>query len=205
MHVTKQHKVILLKSLIHLISLICLLWQYYLAITDFSIVDPVMALTHFTGIGALNLLLLTLAVSPIVQHFKLHYLMSIRRLLGLYCFVYALLHVANFIAFDLQFNWLLFVNELLKRPYLTIGLLAFVLLTLLALTSLNSLKRKMGRHWQNLHNFIYLAIILVVVHFYWSVKSSLIEPIIYILISVFLLTLRKKRIQRWLNIKINTL
>lgn len=193
-----QTKNVLLKTIIHISALGLLVYQYYLAITD-QFGDPVEAIIHFTGIGAFNLLLITLLISPVTKRFKQPWLMKSRRLLGLYTFTYALCHIVNFWAFEIQFEFSLFISELIKRPYITFGLAAFVVLFLLAITSLSKIQRAMGRKWQTLHNLIYLALLLIAIHFYWSVKSELIEPSIYIVIALFLLYLRKGKVKRWLN------
>ena len=196
-----QRAVFFAKFFIHLISLYFLIELYYQAFNDGLGADPVEVVIHFTGIGAFNLLILTLLVTPLAKHFKVGWLLQIRRLLGLYCFTYALCHLINFIAFDLQFEWLLFLGEVVKRPYITFGLAAFIILLVLALTSISTLKRKMGSRWQKLHNFVYIALCLVAIHFYWSVKSELIQPSIYVLLSAFLLWLRKDKFLRWLKLQ----
>lgn len=194
-NLSNQYKVFLLKIVIHLAALLPLLNVYYLAFSDQLGADPVQKVIHFTGIGAFNLLLLTLLVSPCAKQFKQGFLMQVRRLLGLYAFTYALMHVINFIAFDLQFAWQLFFNEVVKRPYITIGMVAFILLCLLAITSHNKLKRKMGKSWQKLHNYNYLIVLLVSVHFYWSVKSEILLPLFYLLLTVILLAFRYKKLK----------
>ncbi|MGJ8694244.1 MAG: protein-methionine-sulfoxide reductase heme-binding subunit MsrQ [Thalassotalea sp.] len=194
-----QSKSLYLKALIHTSALSLLIFQYYLAITDQLGGDPVEAIIHFTGIGAFNILLLTLLVSPLAKRFKLPWLMKSRRLLGLYAFTYALCHVLNFWAFEIQFEINLFFAELIKRPYITVGLTAFIILTALAVTSFAKVQRAMGKHWQTLHSFVYLALLCIAVHFYWSVKSEVIEPSLYILASVILLSWRQKKIKMWLK------
>jgi sulfoxide reductase heme-binding subunit YedZ len=193
--ITTANKVLILKVIIHLAALIPLINLYYLAFIDLLGADPVERVIHFTGIGAFNLLLITLLVSPVAKKFKQGYLLQVRRLLGLYAFSYAFMHLLNFLAFDLQFAWSLFFYEVVERPYITVGMAAFLLLTLLAITSLNTLKRKMGKSWQSLHNMSYLIVALVGVHFYWSVKSDLISPIFYLLITAILLSFRYKKIK----------
>ena len=195
--ITERNKTLLLKSVIHLGALIPLVYTYYLAVTDNLGGDPVEAIIHFTGIGAFNLLLLTLAVSPLAKKFKAKFVMNTRRLLGLYAFSYALCHVLNFLFFEIQFDFSLFISEVVKRPYISVGMLAFLLLIPLAVTSLGSIKRKMGKSWQQLHNVSYLILLLVAIHFYWSVKSEIIEPSVYLLFALFLLSLRKDKLKRW--------
>ncbi|PKH86732.1 protein-methionine-sulfoxide reductase heme-binding subunit MsrQ [Colwellia sp. Bg11-28] len=192
---TTSNKVLLLKVVIHLAAFLPLLNLYYLAFNDQLGADPVQEVIHFTGIGAFNLLLVTLTVSPIAKKFKLGYLLQIRRLLGIYTFSYALMHLFNFLVFDLQLAWSLFFSEVVKRPYITIGMIAFILLTALAVTSLNRIKRNMGKSWQSLHNYSYFIAMLVSVHFYWSVKSEIISPLFYMLLTVALLAFRYKKIK----------
>lgn len=185
------------KFLIHIVSLFLLCNLYYQAVNDRLGADPVEGVLHFTGIGAFNLLLLSLTISPLAQYFKLPLLLKFRRLIGLYSFVYVLCHLLSFLAFEVQFHWQLFINEVIERPYITIGMLAILILFSLTITSIPLIKRKMGRNWQKLHNSVYLAALLVGLHFYWSVKSEIIEPSIYIVISLTLLYCRKKKIIRW--------
>lgn len=190
------NKVFTLKIFIHVCALLPIIYLYYQAIIDELGADPVEVVIHFTGIGSLNLLLITLCVSPLAKFTKQSFLLQVRRLLGVYGFVYALLHLLNFLSFEVQFNFSLFISEVIKRPYITVGMLAFFILTALAITSLNSLKRKMGKSWQRLHNLSYLLVLLVTMHFYWSVKSELISPLFYFLLCFILLVLRYRKIKR---------
>ncbi len=192
---TTSNKILMLKAFIHLAAFLPLFNLYFLAFNDQLGADPVERVINFTGIGAFNLLLITLIVSPLAKKIKKGYLLQVRRVLGLYVFTYALVHVVNFLAFDLQFAWPLFFSELVKRPYITIGMVAFTLLTALAVTSLNTLKQRMGKSWQSLHNSSYLIVILVSVHFYWSVKSSLISPLLYLCMTIVLLAFRYKKLK----------
>jgi len=189
-------KVFLLKVLIHAGALLPLMNLYFLAFNDEIGADPVETVIHFTGIGALNLLLLTLSVTPIAKIIKQGYLLKTRRVLGLYAYTYALFHLFNFLAFEVQFDGSLFISEVIKRPYITVGMIAFFLLTALAITSINKLKRKMGKSWQSLHNFNYLIVLLATIHFYWSVKSELTSPLFYFVVAIALLLFRYKKIKR---------
>ena len=158
--------------------------------------DPVETVIHFTGIGAFNLLLISLCISPLAKITKQGYLLQTRRLLGLYTFTYALCHLLNFLAFEVQFDSELFLSEVIDRPYITIGMTGFLLLTALAITSVNKLKRKMGKKWQTLHDFSYVIAILVAIHFYWSVKSEIFSPILYVVVTLILLLFRYKKFKR---------
>ena len=181
------------KLLIHTICFGWVAWVTYLSITDDIVGDPVDALLHFTGMGSLNLLLIGLLITPIAMRFKIGQLIQYRRLIGLYAFFYAVLHLTTFAVFELQLEWALILDEIVERPFITVGFSAFVLLTALATTSFNALKRKMGPTWQRLHNSVYFAAVLVVIHFYWSVKSDIYEPILYALALAILLLFRKHK------------
>ncbi|REL25979.1 protein-methionine-sulfoxide reductase heme-binding subunit MsrQ [Thalassotalea euphylliae] len=186
------------KTLVHLAAALPLVWLYYGAITDAIGADPVERVIHFTGIGALNILLISLAITPLAKRFKQPVLLKFRRLLGLWAFTYAALHLLNFLFFELQFDWRLFIDEVIDRPYITVGMFAFAILLPLAVTSLGKIKRKMGKSWQQLHNWVYIAAVAIWVHFYWSIKSDIYEPGLYAIALVWLLSLRKDRIRRWL-------
>jgi len=195
MRLTNKH-IFWLKASMHWIALLPIVYLILLVLTDEAGGDPVQYIIHYTGIGALNTLLITLCISPIAKRFKQGALVQTRRLIGLYVFAYATLHLAAFISLDLLFEWSLFVTETVKRPYILVGMVAYLLLFALSVTSLNSIKRKMGKRWQKLHNSIYLIALLVPLHFIWSVKSEIIEPSIYIVITALLLAVRKDQIKR---------
>lgn len=188
--------VFLLKSFIHLAALAPASFYFYNAVLDNLGADPVKALIHFTGMGALNLLLITLTVSPLSRTLKQGKLMQCRRLLGLYAAFYAVLHLMSYVSFELVFDFSLVLSEIVKRPYISIGMLAFLIITALTVTSPNKVKRKMGKRWQKLHNFTYLLILLVVLHYCWSLKVLTLEPFIYISLTALLLFQRVHKSKR---------
>lgn len=192
-----RHQLFWLKALIHALAASPLFWLYYHAFTDQLGADPVEAVIHFTGIGALNLLLITLLIAPLARQANLPFLLRCRRMLGLYAFAYALCHILNFLLFEVQLDLQLFVQELLQRSYIIVGMLAFLVLGALAITSINPLRRKMGHHWQSLHNLIYLAALLILIHFYWSLKSGVTEPLIYFFLFVLLMLFRFQKFRGW--------
>lgn len=179
-----------LKVVIHSVAILPIIYLALLVFSDQAGGDPVQFIIHYTGIGALNTLVILLAISPVARKFKLGILIQTRRVVGLYVFAYASLHILSFISLDLLFEWSLLVEEVLKRPYIFVGALAYIILFSLSITSFKAIRRKMGKHWQQLHNFVYLVAILVPIHFYWSVKSEVIEPSIYILLTCSLLLVR---------------
>lgn len=158
--------------------------------------DPLDGITHFTGIAALNALFITLAISPIAQICKQGFLIKCRRVIGLYSFFWATLHVFTYFSLNLGFNFSLLGEEIIDRPYLALGAISWLILFSLAITSTSKIQRKLGKQWQRLHNTVYLAVILASIHFYWSVKSEIIEPLIYIFCALILLAIRWKRIKK---------
>ena len=192
-----RNRVLLLKITIHMMAFLPLLALYLLAFTDQLGADPVEDVIHFTGIGAFNLLLISLLITPVAKKYRQGYLLQTRRLVGLYSFTYALFHLLNFLAFEVQFDLALFFDEIIDRPYITVGMAALIILLSLAITSITAIRRKMGKKWQKLHNWVYVAVLLISLHFFWSVKSDIVEPMIYVAMAVFLLSLRKDKIKRW--------
>jgi sulfoxide reductase heme-binding subunit YedZ len=195
-HISRA-QLIWLKALIHLLAALPLANLYYQAYRDTLGADPVEVVIHFTGMGALNLLILTLLVSPFARQSNLGLLLRCRRMLGLYAFAYALCHILNFFFFEVQLDLQLFVEEVFEGSYITIGMLAFLILSALAVTSMNTLRRRMGAYWQNLHNLIYLSVLLVLIHFYWSVKSDIAEPLVYFFLFALLMLFRYQKIRQW--------
>lgn len=181
---------------IHLAALLPLLITYYQAFTDQLGADPVEALLHFTGISAFNLLLLSLCISPLAKSLKQGLLLNVRRLLGVYAFIYALAHVSSYILFELQLDWGLLVSEVIKRPYITVGFGAFVILFSMMATSTKSAQRKLRSNWQKLHNWVYLAALLIALHYIWSVKSAIGQPLVYWAFVLILLYFRRQKLTR---------
>lgn len=185
-----------LRILVHLLAALPLLWLPWGFATGHFSADPVPELLHYLGIWALRLLLLTLCVSPLAKRFRLAPLVRLRRAVGLWCFAYASLHLLAWVLLDLQLAWGLIGEEMLKRGFITLGMAAWIILLLLAITSTQGWQRRLGRRWQTLHHWIYPAVVIVCVHFWWSVKSGWIEPLVYLLTGLLLLFLRRDRLLR---------
>ena len=153
--------------------------------------NPIEFITHTTGWWALAFLLITLAVTPVRRMLDLPWLLRLRRMLGLYAFFYASLHFLTWLAVDQFFDWDAIVKDIVKRPYITIGFSAFVLLLPLAATSTNAMVRRLGVvRWQALHRAVYVIAILGVVHFWWLVKADIREPLVFALVLAVLLGAR---------------
>ena len=150
--------------------------------------NPIEEITHRTGDWTLRFLLITLAVTPLRRVTGLHWLLRLRRMLGLFAFFYACLHFTTYVWLDQFFHWPSIVADVLKRPYITVGFSALLLMTPLALTSNALMIRRLGgRRWQALHRSVYAIAILGVVHFWWLVKADIAEPLLYaVILSVLL-------------------
>jgi sulfoxide reductase heme-binding subunit YedZ len=135
-------------------------------------------------------------VTPVSQLTGLSHLPRLRRMLGLFAFFYAVLHFTVYLTLDLEFNFRELFKDIAKRPYITIGFAALVLLIPLAVTSTNKMMRRLGRRWQKLHRLIYVIAVLGVWHFYWQVKRDVREPLIYAGILAVLLGYRWLKAQQ---------
>ena len=153
--------------------------------------NPAEYITRSVGDWTLRLLLLTLAVTPLRRITGLTGLLRLRRMLGLYTFFYALLHLSAYVSFDHVFDVAEILKDIVKRPFITVGFTCLVLMIPLAVTSTNAMVRRLGaKRWQLLHRLVYLIAPLAVLHFWWMVKRDLTEPIIYALLLTGLLGYR---------------
>jgi methionine sulfoxide reductase heme-binding subunit len=153
-------------------------------------VNPIDTITRFTGSWTLTFLLACLAVTPLRRVTGWNDLIKFRRMLGLFAFFYALLHFATYLVLDHFFNWPAIGKDILKRPYVTAGFTALVIMLPLALTSTAAMIRRLGKRWQQLHRLIYLAAIAGVIHFYWLVKADIRRPAQYGAVLAVLLIYR---------------
>lgn len=158
--------------------------------------DPVKRLEHFCGQTALNFLMVTLVVSPLRELARLPNLLRLRRMLGLFAFFYVLLHFTIYVVLDQELSFHSVIADIAKRPYITIGFAALLMLIPLAVTSTNRMMRRLGRRWQKLHRLIYVIAVLGVWHYYWQVKRDVREPLLYAVILAVLLGYRYFRWRR---------
>ncbi|HXO15610.1 MAG TPA: protein-methionine-sulfoxide reductase heme-binding subunit MsrQ [Steroidobacteraceae bacterium] len=195
MNITQRYRY-LYKPLVFVAGLAPLAWMICGALQLFGAslgADPVKKLEHECGKTALNFLLLTLSVTPLRTLAGLPQLLRLRRMLGLFTFFYAVVHFTVYLVLDLELNLRMVGADIVKRPYITVGFTALLLLVPLALTSTNGMMRRLGRRWQSLHRLIYLIAALAVWHFYWQVKRDVREPLLYLGILALLLGYRLVR------------
>jgi sulfoxide reductase heme-binding subunit YedZ len=141
--------------------------------------NPIEELIHQLGKWGLKFLLITLAVTPVRKLTGWNWLIRFRRMLGLFAFFYLLLHFLVYAGLDQRFDLAVIFEDIAKRPFITIGMTALLLLLPLAATSTKGMMRRLGKRWQKLHRLVYIIAILGVWHFYWQVKLDTLEALIY--------------------------
>lgn len=178
------------------------LWPLFYLFTNFYLdelgANPFEVLTRSTGEWTLRFLLLTLAMTPLRHITGSAWPLRMRRMLGLFTFFYVCIHLLTYILLDHFFDWGEIANDIVKRPYITFGMLAFTLLLPLAMTSTKKMMKRLGKRWKSLHKLIYAIAILGVLHFLLLVKADLREPIIYtfILLGLFLVRFKPELLQK---------
>ena len=178
------------RILVYAVGFIPAIWLFYLAFTDQIGADPVAQLEWGLGLWALRLLILTLCITPLRQIFKIN-LLRYRRAVGLLAFYYVLLHLSVWVWLDRGLDIHAAFRDILRRPYITIGMAAFIILLPLALTSNNwSIRSIGGQAWAKLHKLVYLAIALGALHFIMVKKVWLVEPMVYAAIVLIVLAFR---------------
>lgn len=181
-----------IKSGIFVLALVPFLRMVYLTVTG-QLVEPLEFITRGTGDWTLYFLCITLAVTPLRKLSKWNWLIKLRRMLGLFVFFYAALHFTTFLWFDHFFDVQEMWKDVLKRPFITVGFSAFVLLVPLAVTSTNAMVRRLGgKRWQWLHRLVYVVAPLGILHFWWmkAGKHNFTQPILFGVIVALLLGVR---------------
>jgi len=175
------------------VFLLCLTpfaWLVTRTLTGRLGINPVEDLELTTGIWALRFLVLTLAVTPILRVTGWNRIIQYRRMLGLFAFFYVCVHFLIYVAVDQFFAWSLIIKDVAKRPFITMGFTAFVLMIPLALTSTKGWIRRLGRKWQMLHRLIYISGVCAAIHYLWKVKVIIGSPVYYAAMIGILLTFR---------------
>jgi methionine sulfoxide reductase heme-binding subunit len=185
------------KAAVFLLCLMPLARLAILGVTDGLTANPIEFITRSTGTWTLVMLLVTLTVTPLRHALDWLWLVRLRRMLGLYAFFYGCLHFTTYVWLDQFFDPTAIVRDIVKRPFITMGFTAFMLMSPLALTSTNAMMRRLGaRRWQRLHRLVYAVPIAGVIHYWWLVKSDITEPALYGAILGVLLGVRLWRRRR---------
>ena len=187
MALSKTLKSVWTKPTAHLLCALPFAWLVYAALNGHLGANPVEKLTHETGQWTLRLLLVTLCISPLRQWSGVGAWIRFRRLLGLWAYFYCCCHFAIWFVADHSLSVSDMVEDVIKRPYISLGFSAFVLLLPLAVTSTQGMQRKLGRRWRSLHQLVYVILILGVLHLIWLVRADYLEATIYAVIATFLL------------------
>jgi sulfoxide reductase heme-binding subunit YedZ len=179
------------KVVVFLAALLPLASLGWRALHDGLGANPIEVITHSTGDWTLFLILTTLSITPLRRLSRQYWLIGIRRMIGLFAFFYGVLHFLTYIWLDKFFDWHEMLKDIAKRPFITVGFSAFVLLIPLAITSTKGWIRRLGgKNWQLLHRLIYLTGILAVVHYWWLVKADIRKPERYAFVLGILLSYR---------------
>ena len=168
------------KPVVFTLALVPLAWLAWRAATGGLGANPIEACNRFLGEWALRFILITLAVTPLRELLGWSVLARFRRMLGLFAFTYAVLHLTSYVVLDQFFHWGEIWTDILKRRFITVGMIALTLLVPLAVTSTNRMVRRLGgRRWQVLHRVVYVVAVAAVVHFYMMAKADVREPLVY--------------------------
>ena len=197
MKITKEKWLSAGKSLVFLAALIPLAKLAWLGLHDGLGANPIEKITRTTGYWTLTFLMITLTATPLRTISGWTWPIRWRRMLGLFAFFYASLHFLTYLVLDQFFDWPAIVKDIAKRPYITLGFPAFVMLIPLAVTSTNKMVQRLGaRRWKNLHKLIYIIGIAGVVHFWWLVKKDITEPVQFAVVLTVLLGFRVVKAMR---------
>ncbi len=179
-----------LKPVLFVLLLIPLAIPIYWFFTNGLGANPIETINRWTGDWALRILLLTLTFSPLIRITHWNNIIQYRRMFGLFAFFYVCVHISSYVVLDQFFDFNEIIDDVLKRPFITAGFSAFILLIPLAITSSNKMVERLQYRWIQLHKLIYIIAILAVLHFWWMVKADKREPAIYAVFLAFLLGVR---------------
>ena len=181
-----------LKVVIFILSLLPIFYIIYQILTNQLGPEPIKDITHHTGKWTLYFIVITLAMTPLKKITKINIWINYRRMFGLFIFFYASVHLMTYIGLDYRFNLKSIGDDIIKKKYIFIGFLAWLLLIPLAVTSNKKMMKILKDKWKKLHRLIYLISLFGVIHYLWLVKRDLTEPLIFLIIILILLIFRLK-------------
>jgi methionine sulfoxide reductase heme-binding subunit len=186
---TKQ-KILYLKVFIWVLALLPLARLFWLGVNEDLTANPIEFVERSTGTWALVFLLISLSMTPIRLLTGFVWQVQLRRMLGLWMFFYACLHITTYVWLDYSFLWEDIYKDIIKHPYVIVGFSAFILTIPLAITSNKAMMRRLKTNWKKLHQLVYVIAILAVLHFWWLVKKDVTEPFYYASVLFCLLGIR---------------
>lgn len=179
-----------IKCILFVIALIPMMIMVFSALTDSLGPNPVETLAQSSGIWSLRFLLISIAVTPVRLIFNAPGIVKYRRMLGLFAFFYCSVHLFIYIGLEHAFTWQLIKEDLLISPIAIVGLLAYLMMIPLSVTSTNGMMKKLGKRWKKLHSAVYIIGLLAILHFTLTVKADITQPLIYGSILLALLVIR---------------
>ena len=182
--------IINIKVLIFTLSTIPLFRLIYLGLNDGLGANPIEFLERSTGTWSLVFLMLSLTITPIRQWSGINSFIQFRRMLGLFMFFYASLHIVSYVWLDHWFDLMEITQDIVKHPYVLVGFTAFILSVPLAITSTKAMMKRLGGRWKLLHKLVYFIAVLAILHFLWLVKKDHTEPLVYLTVFLSLIALR---------------
>ncbi|AKR43360.1 sulfite oxidase heme-binding subunit YedZ [Methylophilus sp. TWE2] len=180
----------LLKAMIWFGASLPILRLVILGVTENLGANPIEFIERSTGTWALVFLLLSLIITPLRHFTGQPWLIAVRRLLGLWMFAYACLHLTSYVWLDYQFDWPAIAKDIIKHPYVLVGATAFVLTLPLAATSNQKAIKMLKQRWKSLHTLVYVIAVLALLHYWWLVKKDVTEPVIYSIVFAMLILAR---------------
>lgn len=184
--------------LVFTLSLLPFIFLVLQLLTDALGANPIEAFIRHNGEWGLRFLLLSLTMTPLRYALKQSWPLRYRRMLGLFAFFYVCIHLSSYIVLDQFFDWAEIWADILKRPFITVGMTAFLLLIPLVVTSNKMMMKRLGRNWQRLHRLVYVIAVCAVLHYFWLVKADLYWPTVYavLLLALFTIRIAKSHAQR---------
>ena len=172
-----------LRNLCITASLIPLFWIFVDIVFDNLGANPIQALHIRLGDWSLRFLCITLTITPIQKITRWPGMATYRQLFGLFCFFYATLHLLAYLTIDQALVWPIIVTDIMESTYIWFGVMAYIVIFLLAITSPKAAKKKMGKSWKKLHRFIYPASVAVIIHYFWQLKGNLLQPVFFVVVT----------------------
>lgn len=183
-----------LKPVVFVVALMPLAYWIYAVLNGELGANPIEALEKESGEFALRLLLLSLLATPLTAVFKIAWPVRLRRMIGLFAFFYASVHLAIYVGLDQQLSLKYILEDLIEKPFITVGFAALLMMFPLAITSNRFSVRKLGKRWKALHNWVYYVAILALLHYVWLAKGERLEPVVYLVMLLVLLGYRLVRL-----------